>query len=186
MKKKLFNFFLYLAVIIAAVYFYNDYNNKKEQELNLAFFSSEDYVSEESKNIKWSVIDKNNNNKGRFQKGFNSEGQLVFREVRRNDSPPMQALYFVGLGENDDDERFVVQPVRITDCKPESTSEFQFGQYRYELICGKKGKYLHTYVQYPDTFATRINANGFEYSINQYNFNMNELFQNRTLLKLNK
>jgi len=183
--KKLINFFLYFAVIIAAVYFYNDYNNKKEQELNLAFFTSEDYVSEESKNIKWSIIDKSNNNQGRFQKGFNSEGQLVFREVRRNDSPPMQALYFVGLND-DDNESFIVQAIWIVDCKPESSTDFKFGTYRYALECGKKGKYLHTYVEYPETFTNRINANGFEYSINQYNFNMNELSQNRTLLNLNK
>lgn len=185
MFKKFLKFLLFLVLIIAALFFYDDYDKKKEREPNLGFFTTEDYVSEEARNIKWTPIEGANNKEGQFQKGFNSKGQLLFREVRRNDSPPMFALYYLSLSSENEDS-FIVQPVWIVDCKEDSIIEYMMdGVKGFELRC-RKGKYLTTQVPYARITSGYLDAQGFEYYVNPYKFDMNELKQNRTLLNLNK
>ena len=195
-SKKLLKLILILAVIggvvAGAVYLWIEYENKKEQELNLAFFNTLVPMEAKSpswvvKGIEWRLTDNPKNDKGIYQYGFDSNGKLFYREVSRNISPPNVLVYHMGI--NDEDNEFRTISIWIVDCAPSSSTSYDIGgENTATLKCSDNGEYLFTTLIHTSKsliyYNQEVNANGFSARYRTSPFDMNELLQNKTLMKL--
>jgi hypothetical protein len=191
--KKFFKFLFFLItlpiIIYAVFHFWNVNEDKKETQLNLAFFTSENYDGDFIKGVNWAPVTTyygNNNSRGAYQQGFNENGEMFYREVRRDEKPPTVAVYRLEerLGVN----HLFVKVYWIIDCTPGSSKKHQLSEtLTKDLKCSDNGKYLHlTPIGWGPTEVSRseINVLGFNYSVSTNPFDMNQLVQNKTLQKL--
>ncbi|MDB4140442.1 hypothetical protein N9746_08055, partial [Candidatus Thioglobus sp.] len=193
-------FFKYLFILIViggiiggGVYLWQENENKKERELNLAFFTgvSETFsgdIKAAVRAIDWEVDDYYHyNSTGEYQSGFDGYGKLYYRHVKRNTNPPSVTLYY--LDEKDEGDDFSSVTVWMIDCTPDSSTPYLIGENSATIRCSEDGKRLFSYLShYPDRgirmYRAEINANGFTTSINPSKFDINKLRQNMTLIKL--
>tara|TARA_B100000787_G_C16056128_1_gene233460 strand:- start:40 stop:678 length:639 start_codon:yes stop_codon:yes gene_type:complete len=196
--KKFFKYLFILIVIGGIVYgamhFWQENENKKEAELNLAFFTTDKYTGSLTKGVKWSPVstwESNNNARANYQYGYNSEsGEMFFREVRRDTTPPIAATYFLYKGSEDSNYHLGVNIYWIVDCAPDSSQEFETDDENiFELKCDDGGEYLYTQIGWnglkPGGWGGEtIDALGFSYSVDTSPFNMDEIKQNATLMNL--
>ena len=191
--KKFFKFLFFLItlpiIIYAVFHFWNVNEDKKETQLNLAFFTSENYDGDFIKGVNWAPVTTyygNNNSRGAYQQGFNENGEMFYREVLRDEKPPTVAVYRLEerLGVNS----LFVKVYWIIDCTPGSSKKHQLSEtLTKDLKCSDNGKYLHlTTIGWGPTEVSRseINVLGFNYSVSTNPFDMNQLVQNKTLQKL--
>jgi hypothetical protein len=194
--KKLFKY-LFILIIIGGIigggaYFWQENENKKEAELNLAFFTTDIYDGSLTKGVKWSPVStwySNNNAEANYQYGYKSEsGQMFFREVRRDAIPPVVATYYLYKDSEDSSHNLGVTAYWIVDCPPDSSEEYSYddNESNFLLKCTENGKYLYSTTGWDETDITNghFDALGFYYKVNTSPFNMTEIKQNATLIKL--
>ena len=194
--KKLFKY-LFILIIIGGIigggaYFWQENENKKEAELNLAFFTTDIYNGSKTKGVKWSPVStwqSNNNARANYQYGYKSEsGQMFFREVLRDATPPVVATYYLYKDSDDSSNNLGVTSYWIVDCPPDSSEEYSYddNELNFLLKCAENGKYLYSNSGWEETEVRNDNfdALGFYYKVNTSPFNMTEIKQNATLIKL--
>jgi len=193
--KKLFKY-LFILIIIGGIigggaYFWQENENKKESELNLAFFTTDKYSGELTKGIKWSPVStwqSNDNAEANYQYGYKSEnGQMFFREVRRDATPPLVATYFLYKDSKDSSHNLGANIYWIIDCKSNSSKKYNINEeLEGTLHCDDNGQYLYVSRGWKGTELNNvdIDALGFRYKASTKPFNMDELKQNSTLLSL--
>ncbi|MDA8755521.1 hypothetical protein N9M98_01935 [Candidatus Pseudothioglobus singularis] len=195
-KKILKYFFILLiigGIIGGGVYLWQENENKKERELNLAFFTKAFPTSmlEQGKYVElidWQVDDYINNPKGEYQYGFDGFGKIYYRQVNRDKTPPSVTFYHMRM--KDDDDQFSSATIWMIDCPKGSSTTYLISENNYGTIkCSKTGDYLYTALKHTpdydlDFYSTNISANGFSRRINTSSFDMDKLRQNKTLMKL--
>ena len=193
-KKILKYFFILLiigGIIGGGVYLWQENENKKERELNLAFFTGvkTTYSGDKKGNLRlidWQVDDYRHNPKGQRQFGFDGYGKLYYRHVKRNENPPQVNFYY--LEEEEDDDKFNSHTVWLIDCPASSTTKYSLDEDSATIKCGENGKFLYTSLWHSardiDYYFSEINANGFSTYISTKDFDINRLRQNMTLMKL--
>ena len=194
--KKLFKY-LFILIIIGGiigggVYLWQEYENKKERELNLAFFNegfptSTLDVRKYINAIDWQIDDYRHNPKGEYQYGFDENGKMYFRHVMRDESPPNVTFYHMRT--KDDDDQFSSATIWMIDCPPDSTTSFMISENNNGTIrCSKNGDYLYSAIKHTpgnlNFYSDTINANGFSIYFSTSNLDMDKLRQNKTLMRL--
>ena len=207
--KKLLKYILILAVIVAvagaaigiAVYYWEKNEDKKEQQLNqkikeksLVFFTNEGYIPARFHKIKWAVINnkythgtssfKTNWERGDYQKGFDENGKLIFRDIH-----PWSKIAFYYA---DEIEGLFVLIIWLESCKPNSEAEYKMPENNttFHLRCSSEGQYLYTSFRTPafdfssDVKTFNLNAGGFTFYVDTRPFNMNLLLKNKTMLQV--
>ena len=194
--KKLFKY-LFILIIIGGiigggVYLWQEYKNKKERELNLAFFNEGFPTSalgdgEYINAIDWQLDDYRHNPKGEYQYGFDENGKMYFRQVMRDESPPNVTFYHMEI--KDDDDQFSSATIWMIDCPPDSTTSYKISENNDATIrCSKNGDYLYAANKHNprnlNLYSKTLNANGFSMYFSTSNFDMDKLRQNKTLMRL--
>jgi len=175
-----------------------------EIKLNLSFFTSDFPLNTGATRTEsiteWSSayddLEVHKYYKGSHQKGFNKNGQMYFRIVRRDTNPPSVTTYW--MDRDNEKNQISTSSIFITECLPGKQLDYvavisnREGKVESTLNCSKDGQYLystfmHTYnsPEINKDESYEINANGF---LLKFNFNVstiNKLLQNQSLLKLN-
>jgi hypothetical protein len=190
--KKFFKYLFILIVIggivYGAIHFWNENENKKEAELNLAFFTSENYNGGFTDGVNWSLAQSSyyDNAQARYQQGLNKDGKMFYREVLRDSKPPTVATYTLSehLGKNS----LFVDIYWVIDCTPGSSQKYQLSEtLSKDLRCSDNGEYLYLApLRWHNTEVSKyeVNVSGFNYTVSTKRFNMSQLLQNQILQKL--
>ena len=136
---------------------------KKEQEainneieLNLSFFTSDfpknSTASRTESIAEWvsvyNDLEFQKYYKGTYQKGFNKNGQMYFRIVRRDTNPPSVTTYW--MDRDNEKNQISTSSIFITECLPGKQLDYvavisnREGKVESTLNCSKDGQYLYS------------------------------------------